>query len=293
MSSRSTDRTTVDDPQPLDLVRQGALVVVNHSGGKDSQALLIHLVEDLRIPLDQILVMHADLGPSEWEGTQEHAAMCAAAYGLPLTVTHALDAAGKLKSIPAVAEQRGKFPDKARRWCTSDFKRGPIRRSINAHLKQVDWPSPYVLNVLGLRAQESRDRAELPSFAFATDASCPAKPWPSAATTHTSARRRLVFDWLPILDKSEDWVFSRIAAAGQKPHYAYSIPGVTRLSCTICIFSSVTAIRAAAAHSAAARDYARDIIRVEHLTGHSILPPRKIDGRMQPVFLAQILPELA
>lgn len=283
----------MDLPDPLDLVRQGALVVVNHSGGKDSQALLIHLVEDLEIPIDQIIVIHADLGPSEWEGTREHAALCAAAYGLPLLVTHALDASGRLKSIPGVAEQRGKFPDKARRWCTSDFKRGPIRRSVNAHLRQVAWPSPFVLNVLGLRAQESRDRARLPGFAFSTDASCPAKPWPTAATTHTAARRRLVFDWLPLLDNSEDWVFKRIAQAGQKPHDAYRVPGISRLSCTICIFSNEAAIRAAVTHSPAARSYARDIIRVEDQTGHSILPPRKVHGRLRPVFLADLLPELA
>jgi hypothetical protein len=33
--------------------------------------------------------------------------------------------------LDRVAEH-GKWPDKDRRWCTSDFKRGPIRRVITA-----------------------------------------------------------------------------------------------------------------------------------------------------------------
>lgn len=281
-----------DLPHPLDLVRQGALVVHNNSGGKDSQAMLAHLVLDLRIPTHQIISVHADLGAAEWEGVKEHAAGFAAEYNVPFHVTLPLDVAGQLKTIPDVALKRGMFPDKSRRWCTSDFKRGPIRRAVNQFIKSHDWPSPFILNCMGMRHEESIDRRKLDPIDFSQDASCPATTWPEAATEPTRARRRLVFDWHPILTRSEQWVFDRIAHAGQKPHHAYSVPGVRRLSCTVCIFSSPDTIRATMNHSAAARRYARDIIRVEQQTGHSILMPRMENGKIVPTFLADIIPDI-
>lgn len=48
------------------LIDEGALFVVNHSGGKDSQAMLIRL--HAVIPADQLLIVHADLPEVDWEG---------------------------------------------------------------------------------------------------------------------------------------------------------------------------------------------------------------------------------
>lgn len=42
------------------LIAAGALFVANHSGGKDSQAQLIRLLE--RVPAKQMIVVHASLG---------------------------------------------------------------------------------------------------------------------------------------------------------------------------------------------------------------------------------------
>jgi len=53
------------------LVDEGALVVINHSGGKDSQAL--YAVMSRLVPTDQIVVVHADLGDEvEHLGVQDH-----------------------------------------------------------------------------------------------------------------------------------------------------------------------------------------------------------------------------
>lgn len=46
------------------------LYVINHSGGKDSQAMFLLLSQN--IPMDQIVVIHAHLPGVEWDGTQEH-----------------------------------------------------------------------------------------------------------------------------------------------------------------------------------------------------------------------------
>ena len=43
-----------------DLIRTDALFVSNHSGGKDSQAMLIKLLDV--IPARQLVVVHASLG---------------------------------------------------------------------------------------------------------------------------------------------------------------------------------------------------------------------------------------
>lgn len=271
-------------PNPLDLVARGALVVHNNSSGKDSQALLIHMIERLGIPPSQMVSIHADLGPSEWEGTEEHGRKLAGAYGIPFLVTRARDKAGDEKTFLTMADKRGMFPDRSNRSCTSDLKRGPIRRELNAWLKEHPQPTPYVLNTLGLRAEESVDRAKGALFAFVPDASCPDAPWPEAETRKTTAARRLVFNWNPIHHLTEAQVMATIAAAGQEPHWAYGV-GAKRLSCTTCIFSSEADIKLACAHSAKARAYARDIIALERKHDHTILPLRGGQKR----YLADIL----
>ena len=49
------------------LIERGALVAVNHSDGKDSQAMTILLSRI--VPREQLLVVHAPLGEVEWPGT--------------------------------------------------------------------------------------------------------------------------------------------------------------------------------------------------------------------------------
>ena len=51
-------------PDISSLITAGALFVSNHSGGKDSQAMLINLLEV--IPPKQLVVVHASLGAMEW-----------------------------------------------------------------------------------------------------------------------------------------------------------------------------------------------------------------------------------
>jgi len=51
------------------LINSGALFVSNHSGGKDSQAMLIKLLEV--IPAHLLIVVHASLGAIEWPGALE------------------------------------------------------------------------------------------------------------------------------------------------------------------------------------------------------------------------------
>ena len=52
------------------LIEDGYLFVVNHSGGKDSQAMFAKVAA--LVPADQIVVIHAVLPEVEWEGVVDH-----------------------------------------------------------------------------------------------------------------------------------------------------------------------------------------------------------------------------
>ena len=106
----------------LELVTRGALFVVNHSGGKDSQAMYL-MLRDL-VPAEQLVIVHADLGAVEWAGAIEH--IKATTSGEPLHVCRSR------RTLLEMIEERGMFPSPQQRQCTSDLKRGPIERTIRA-----------------------------------------------------------------------------------------------------------------------------------------------------------------
>jgi 3'-phosphoadenosine 5'-phosphosulfate sulfotransferase (PAPS reductase)/FAD synthetase len=113
------------------LVDAGALFVSNHSGGKDSQAMLIKLLD--LIPHNQLIVVHASLGTVEWPGAMELARDQAADASLPFIVATARKTllemvARRFETRPEVPS----WPSASTRQCTSDLKRGPIQREIRA-----------------------------------------------------------------------------------------------------------------------------------------------------------------
>jgi 3'-phosphoadenosine 5'-phosphosulfate sulfotransferase (PAPS reductase)/FAD synthetase len=201
-----------------DLINSGALFVANHSGGKDSQAMLIRLLEI--VPHEQLLVVHASLGPMEWPGAMELARDQAAAAVLPFIVA----TAGKtlLEMVERRFESRPEvpsWPSASTRQCTSDLKRGPIQREVRAYAKGKGFKT--IVNCLGLRAAESPGRAKRKAFSR-MGISNSVLTW---------------FEWLPIHDLSTDEVFATIRNDGQEPHYAYA-EGNDRLSCIFCLFGS-------------------------------------------------------
>lgn len=201
-----------------DLVAAGALVVSNHSGGKDSQAMLIKLLDI--VPRDQLLVVHASLGAMEWPGAMELARDQAASADIPFIVATAAKTllemvARRFETRPEVPS----WPSANTRQCTSDLKRGPIQREVRRYAKANGFK--VIVNCLGLRAEESPGRAKRPAFSK-IGISNSVNTW---------------YEWLPIHDMLTADVFSAISGAGQKPHYAYAL-GNDRLSCVFCIMGS-------------------------------------------------------
>lgn len=234
------------------------VLLLNTSGGKDSQAMLDYVVElaDRAGVRHAVTAVHADLGRMEWEGTRELAIAQAATYGVR-TVVVSRNGGDLLSYI----EARGKFPDAARRYCTSDFKRGPVLTAMTALVRQLGLPrQARILNCMGMRAQESKARAKKPPFAH---------------DNRASNGKRHVDTWLPIHSWTVEQVWDRIVVSGVPYHPAYDL-GMPRLSCSFCVLASQGAlIRAAQLRPELAGEYAT----VEAKIGHDFrqgLPMRRI-----------------
>lgn len=194
------------------LIKQGAIFYVSHSGGKDSQALYLHLSEF--VPADQISVVHADLGHIEWEGTQDH---------INATIQHPLNVVRAGKTFFDMVRHRARtrpdvpsWPSSATRQCTSDLKRGPIHKFIRNDMKQRG--ATLALNCTGIRAEESPSRA---------------KKNPLKVNAALSRAGRTVYEYMPIHSWNTDRVFNRISQSDQTVHRCYERN--KRMSCVFCI----------------------------------------------------------
>ena len=209
-------------------IEAGALFVVNHSGGKDSQAMAIKLKEIL--PPEQVLAVHAILPEVDWEGIPEHIEGT-----LPDGWELIYCQAGK--TFFEMVERRYEkdnnrpcFPSPAIRQCTSDLKRGPIDKAVRHWLKAHPEHNKRVVHCVGIRAEESSARAKAPVW---------------KRIDRESKAGREVFHWHPIAEMLIDEVFETIKNANEKPHWAYEA-GMSRLSCAFCIMGSKADLATAA-----------------------------------------------
>jgi 3'-phosphoadenosine 5'-phosphosulfate sulfotransferase (PAPS reductase)/FAD synthetase len=243
------------------------IILVNTSGGKDSQTMMrkvVRLATEQGV-LDRVTAVHADLGRVEWQGTRELAAEQAAHYGLRFEIVdrtqndlldHVLDL---YRTRIAKGDDRVPWPDRNNRWCTSDHKRGPVRRVMTMLVKELrdvgklNGRPAQLLNCMGLRAEESPERAKKQRFEYDKSAS-------------GKGTVREVWNWLPILDWTEREVWDDIHASGVPHHFAYDL-GMPRLSCCFCIFSGRDALVLAAKHN---RELAREYDAVERETGYTM-----------------------
>ncbi|MCK5318178.1 MAG: phosphoadenosine phosphosulfate reductase family protein [Anaerolineales bacterium] len=212
-----------------ELIAQGAIFFVGHSGGKDSQAMFAILSKI--VPADQLLVTHADLGEVEHEGVIDF--IRSNIDDKDLLVAQAIHADGTKKDFFSAIRARrvsldskGKidapaFPSSAARFCTSDLKTGPIWKVIRA---AGDFP--IVVNCVGIRAEESAARSKKIAQRGTLNVN----------TKNTNSKRQ-AFDYWPIADWTIAQVWAEIEEKGQARHPAYDA-GNDRLSCAFCIFGS-------------------------------------------------------
>lgn len=142
-----------------DLIKQNGLYVVSHSAGKDSQAMFLYVIRDLKVPDEQVVVIHADLPGADWPSItlpsgrvtptlQEHLAATVDGFPVKVVVAHwgtgaktPAEKRGKVKTFKsyvlhrhAVRPDAPSFPSRANRWCTGDLKTAPIRSAIYEEL---------------------------------------------------------------------------------------------------------------------------------------------------------------
>ena len=225
-------------------------VIVAFSGGKDSTACVLHLL-DLGIPKDRIVLWHHDVdgGPTDnrfmdWPVTRSYCLMFAKVMGF--TIRMSWRAGGFLREMlrdgtatspvsfledrkdgkivtvggngPALT--RLKFPQKgaitAGRWCSAVLKIDVARRVF---ANDSSFAAGKFLFVTGERAEESPNRAK----------------YPECELHGSSNRHRTIHQWRSIHAWPEERVWEILKKWRIRPHPAYYL-GWSRLSCMLCIF---------------------------------------------------------
>lgn len=224
-------------------------IVINSSGGKDSMAAMLHILEladQTGINRSKIVVSHQNLGASEWPGTTELVKAQAAILGLRCLESSYRDKDGEQVSLLQYARKRGKWPSSTNRWCTADFKRGPGGRVLTTLSRERPGP---ILHIFGFRAEESPARAKRPVLQL---------------NARWSRSTRPVWDYLPIHDWTVEQVWTRVRHSGLPVHPAYAL-GMPRLSCVMCIFSPKKALLLAGYHNP---EILQQYVEVEREIGH-------------------------
>jgi len=228
--------------------------LVTFSGGKDSVACLLNLLE-LGVDRSKIFLVHHLVDGREgsnlmdWLSTESYCHAFADAFNLPLrfswrkggferemnrndqltgnvlfedwddpTIVHELEACGKPNT-------RGKFPQVSAnlsvRWCSAALKIDVFSRVIN---NSPMFLGKRTLVITGERAEESSARARYSELEL----------------HRCNGKKRTVHQWRPIHKWPVEDVWDIMKKYKVRPHYAYYL-GWNRLSCRNCIFISSNA----------------------------------------------------
>ena len=241
---------------------EGAILSTSISGGKDSQAML-NLVNELEAERHE--VVHADLGRAEWPQTPAFVEQLADEAARTLHVVRRVkgDLVQRIEErLEKVSTLTGKppakpfWPSAAQRYCTSDLKRGPIQKQQRTYGK-----TKLLISCMGMRAEESRNRAKKPVVAVNRTLTCKRlrEMAPAEALSNWDDTGRLVLEWLPLHQFQLADVWSAIgtstaeltrrqelykagqadeAIAGWPAHVAY-VYGNERLSCALCVLAGI------------------------------------------------------
>jgi 3'-phosphoadenosine 5'-phosphosulfate sulfotransferase (PAPS reductase)/FAD synthetase len=188
---------------------------VGISGGKDSTAALLWAVHESGWPHDRIRATFCDTG-NEHQITYDYIAVLSERVFPIQTIHPPLD-------FYALAEKKGRFPSTKARFCTQYLKIFPTQ----VHILEMQRQGLDVLLVSGVRADESKERADLPetewSEYYATDEYRPLLKW-----------------------TTEDiWAFLAKYDMPRNPLYDF---GARRVGCFPCMMSSKGELRTIAQH---------------------------------------------
>ena len=115
--------------------------ILCYSGGKDSTAMLIHLLENKR-PIDEIL--YVDVGDWVWESSKEHLRKVKDTFNVDITI---LDVSDELRK----GFERWGFPSFLNRWCT-----GIKRETMRKYLREKYGERESIVQYIGYCADEEQ-----------------------------------------------------------------------------------------------------------------------------------------
>lgn len=280
------------DTQALELLRNGAALLISVSGGKDSDAMLNYLVNRRALEgwQGEIILVHADLGRAEWHYTPAYVQGLADRYGLELVIVQHPkgDLIDRIWARHEKDSSRPSWPSSKARYCTSDLKRAPIDVFIRNR-----FPSGNVVVTMGLRAAESSARAKKAVWER-REACC--------------SKVRAVYNWLPIHSWSDEAVWRQlmpnqpktieyykagwaqhqritkglgrstsiekyldliVQREGRLPCHPAYILGNQRLSCALCVLGSRNDLINGAIHNPAVYE---EYVKIEEITGFTFRP---------------------
>jgi 3'-phosphoadenosine 5'-phosphosulfate sulfotransferase (PAPS reductase)/FAD synthetase len=191
-------------------VQNADVIFVNHSGGKDSQAMLAALVAAGF--KHKIVIVHSDLGEMEWEEMKPF--IEENSFGLPVHVVK------PELGFFDLCRKYSRLPSGVARFCTSELKTRPISAFIKNYMNEHGFTK--AINAMGIRSEESTSRAKKEPL----------------KTSKISTKKHNIIEWFPIFDMKLGDVWFEIKKAGQQPHPIYS-QGFSRLSCVFCVFGRV------------------------------------------------------
>ena len=238
------------------LLAADAPVAIGCSGGKDSAAAAIAVVEHLRTigHKGPVVLVHADLGDPdpalnvEWDDSLPTCERLAAFLGVPLVVTKRA-AGGMMKrwikrwqnNVKRYAELSCvkiilPWSTPSMRFCTSELKSAPIASKL---VKL--FPGQRIISACGIRREEGNGKENSPRTHAPTSK-------PNKRLNNKGAKTSGI-DWNPIAAWSATDVFSFCAARGFQMHEGYAL-GMSRISCRFCIMQDLSDQRTSASVAA-------------------------------------------
>jgi 3'-phosphoadenosine 5'-phosphosulfate sulfotransferase (PAPS reductase)/FAD synthetase len=252
------DRPIAVDVRISALLSADAVVAIAVSGGKDSCALALATVAYL----DSIghkgprILIHADLGRTEWRDSLPTCERLAARLGLELMIVRRAKGdmmdrwlqrwRDNLRRYALLSCVKVILPwsTPSMRFCTSELKTAVICQALTKR-----FPGRTIVSAAGIRREESADRASAEISEDEPDLK----------------KVRLQTDgvvWNPLVEWTRDDVYAYCASRDFDLHEGYTRFGMSRISCAFCIMADAADLAASASCSDNADVY-REMVDLE------------------------------
>jgi 3'-phosphoadenosine 5'-phosphosulfate sulfotransferase (PAPS reductase)/FAD synthetase len=247
----------------------GAHLVVNVSGGKDSDcmALMLSQLRQRCAWPGRFILLHQDVGRMEWPQSEPHCQALADRVNAEYFVVRREqgDLLERIWQRALTLQGTGKppWPSSETRYCTSELKTG----IANRWTRNAFPDNAIVIHALGIRADESASRAKKAE-------------WSDRPTASAATKSRHVYTWLPIHSYGLSDVWATLKRHHWEPHPAYAL-GNERVSCALCVLASQNDLAVGAAQNP---EIYNELVEIEIYCGFAFQQGRWL-GDLRPDLL--------